>query len=74
MNITKAVKLFNELENDEFAQNLIAQSVAKNILLTVQEDKDNFPTFTEKLTERVNNIAFAYLSIACAMAEKKNKS
>lgn len=71
MNITKAVKLFNELENDEFAQNLIAQSVAKNILLTVQEDKDNFPTFTEKLTERVNNIAFAYLSIACAMAEKK---
>ncbi|MCO6545986.1 MAG: DEAD/DEAH box helicase [Gilliamella sp.] len=70
MDIIKALKLFNTLENDEFAQNLIAQSNAKNILLTVKEDKANFPNFTEKLTERVNSIAFAYLSIACAITEK----
>lgn len=70
MDIVKAQELFEKLENDEFAQNLIAQSNAKNILLAVKEDEANFPTFTEGLTERVNGIAFAYLSIGCSIAEK----
>lgn len=70
MDIVKAQELFEKLENDEFAQNLIAQSNAKNILLAVKEDEANFPNFTEGLTERVNGIAFAYLSIGCAIAEK----
>ncbi|WP_036933103.1 hypothetical protein, partial [Pseudoalteromonas sp. BSi20439] len=70
MDIVKAQELFEKLENDEFAQNLIAQSNAKNILLAVKEDEANFPNFTEGLTERVNGIAFAYLSIGCSIAEK----
>ncbi|TOF39292.1 DEAD/DEAH box helicase [Vibrio parahaemolyticus] len=70
MDTVKAQKLFDKLENDEFAQNLIAQSNAKNILLAVKEDENNFPNFTEGLTDRINSIAFAYLSIGCAMAEE----
>lgn len=70
MNIKKALQRFETLEHDDFVQNLIAQSNAKNILLTVKEDEANFPKFTEKLTEKINSIAFAYLSIACAIAEK----
>lgn len=70
MDTVKAQKLFDKLENDEFAQNLIAQSNAKNILLAVKEDEANFPNFTEGLTDRVNSIAFAYLSIGCAITEK----
>ena len=50
MDIVKAQELFEKLENDEFAQNLIAQSNAKNILLAVKEDEANFPNFTEGLT------------------------
>ncbi|OYQ69135.1 hypothetical protein B9T13_10070 [Wohlfahrtiimonas chitiniclastica] len=70
MDIIKAQELFDKLENDKFAQNLIAQSNAKNILLTVKEDEANFPNFTEGLTERINSIAFAYLSIGCTITEK----
>ncbi|MCS6205567.1 DEAD/DEAH box helicase [Shewanella baltica] len=70
MNVVKAQELFDTLENDDFAQNLIAQSNAKNILLAVKEDEASFPNFTEGLTDRVNSIAFAYLSIGCAITEK----
>ncbi len=71
MDIEKAQELFDKLENDEFAQNLIAQSNAKNILLAVKEDEINFPNFTEGLTDRINGIAFAYMSIGCAITEKR---
>ncbi|USD36805.1 DEAD/DEAH box helicase [Ferrimonas sp. SCSIO 43195] len=70
MDTVKAQELFDKLENDDFAQNLIAQSNAKNILLAVKEDETNFPNFTDGLTERINSIGFAYLSIGCAIAEK----
>ncbi|MBB6054913.1 DEAD/DEAH box helicase [Tolumonas osonensis] len=70
MDIIKAQELFETLESDEFAQNLIAQSNAKSILLAVKEDRNNFPNFTEGLIDRINSIAFAYLSIGCAIAEK----
>lgn len=74
MDVVKALELFDRLERDEFAQNLIAQSNAKNILLAVNEDEKNFPKFTEGLTDRINSIAFAYLSIACAITEKSGLS
>ncbi|PST65028.1 DEAD/DEAH box helicase [Shewanella algae] len=70
MDIEKAHELFDKLENDGFAQSLIAQSNAKNILLAVKENEANFPKFTDELTERVNGVAFSYLAIGCAISEK----
>jgi len=69
MNIEKAYQLFNELEEDSFTQNLIAQANAKNILLESNESFENFPNFTEGLDEKINHIAFSYLSIACNLKE-----
>ena len=69
MNIEKAYQLFNKLEKDSFAQNLIAQANAKNILLESNEAFGNFPNFTEDLDEKINYIAFSYLSIACNLKE-----
>lgn len=74
MNIDKALDLFSEFENDNFVQNLIAQSNAKNILLEVNEPEENFPNFTEGLDERITSIAFTYLSIGCALREKGENS
>lgn len=74
MNIDKAHTIFKELEEDIFAQNLIAQANAKNILLVANEPFENFPEFTEKLDEKVNYIAFSYLSVGCTLLEKDGDS
>lgn len=71
MTIEKALKLFENLENDTFAQNLIAQANAKNILLEVNNQPIKFPNFTEDLDEKINSIAFSYLSIACTLKENQ---
>lgn len=69
MNRNRALELFREFEKDGFVQNLIAQSNAKNILLEVNESRENFPNFTENLDERITSIAFTYLSIGCVLRE-----
>ncbi|MDN5069476.1 DEAD/DEAH box helicase [Aliarcobacter butzleri] len=71
MTVEKALQLFNELEEDTFTQNLIAQVSSKNILLEANEPFDNFPNYTENLDEKINYIAFSYLSIACTLKEKQ---
>jgi len=69
MTVEKASYLFKELEEDGFTQNLIAQANSKNILLEANEPFDNFPNYTENLDEKINYIAFSYLSIACTFKE-----
>ena len=69
MTVEKALELFNELEKDRFTQNLIAQANSKNILLEANESFENFPNYIENLDERINHIAFSYLSIACTLKE-----
>jgi hypothetical protein len=71
MTVEKALQLFNELEEDTFTQNLIAQASSKNILLEANEPFENFPNYTENLDEKINYIAFSYLSIACTLKEKQ---
>ncbi len=70
MTVEKALLLFNELE-DTFTQNLIAQASSKNILLEANEPFENFPNYTENLDEKINYIAFSYLSIACTLKEQQ---
>jgi len=72
MTVEKALQLFKKLEEDSFTQNLIAQANSKNILLEANEPLENFPNYTENLDERINHIAFSYLSIACALKENQN--
>jgi len=74
MTIKKALELFKELEEDKFTQNLIAQANSKNILLEANEPFDNFPNYTENLDERINYIAFSYLSIACVLKENEGNN
>lgn len=71
MTVEKALQLFKELEEDRFTQNLIAQASSKNILIEANEPFENFPNYTENLDEKVNYIAFSYLSIACTLKEKQ---
>lgn len=71
MTIEKALNLFEKLENDGAVQNLIAQANAKNVLLEVNELTENFPNFTENLDEKINSIAFSYLSVACTLKENQ---
>lgn len=56
---------------DYFTQNLIAQVSSKNILLEANEPFENFPNYTENLDEKINYIAFSYLSIACTLKENQ---
>jgi len=72
MTIEKAFELFNKLETDSFTQNLIAQVNSKNILFEANEPFENFPNYTENLDERINYIAFSYLSIACTLKENQS--
>ena len=72
MTVEKAIQLFNELEEDTFTQNLIAQVSSKNILLEANEPFENFPNYTENLDEKINYIAFSYLSIACTLKEQQS--
>lgn len=67
----KALQLFKKLEEDTFTQNLIAQASSKNILLEANEPFENFPNYTENLDEKINYIAFSYLSIACSLKEQQ---
>ncbi|WP_044418583.1 DEAD/DEAH box helicase [Halarcobacter anaerophilus] len=71
MTVEKALQLFKELEEDTFTQKLIAQASSKNILLEANEPFENFPNYTENLDEKINYIAFSYLSIACTLKEKQ---
>ncbi|WP_066402695.1 DEAD/DEAH box helicase [Aliarcobacter cryaerophilus] len=71
MTVEKALQLFNELEEDRFTQHLIAQASSKNILLEANEPFENFPNYTENLDEKINYIAFSYLSIACSLKEQQ---
>lgn len=71
MTVEKALQLFKELEEDSFTQNLIAQASSKNILLEANEPFENFPNYTENLDEKINYIAFSYLSIACTLKENQ---
>ncbi len=71
MTVEKALQLFDELEKDAFTQNLIAQASSKNILIEANEPFENFPNYTENLDEKINYIAFSYLSIACTLKENK---
>ena len=71
MTVEKALQLFNELEEDQFTQHLIAQVNSKNILLEANEPFENFPNYTENLDEKINYIAFSYLSIACSLKEQQ---
>ena len=50
---------------------LISHQFSKNILLEANEPFENFPNYTENLDEKINYIAFSYLSIACTMKEKQ---
>jgi len=67
----KALQLFKKLEEDTFTQNLIAQASSKNILLEANEPFENFPNYTENLDEKINYIAFSYLSIASSLKEQQ---
>lgn len=71
MTFEKALQLFDELEKDTFTQNLIAQVSSKNILLEANEPFENFPNYTENLDDKINYIAFSYLSIACTLKEQQ---
>lgn len=71
MTVEKALQLFNELEEDAFTRSLIAQASSKNILLEANEPFENFPNYTENLDEKINHIAFSYLSIACTLKEQQ---
>ncbi len=72
MTIEKALQLFDKLESDGLTQNLIAQANSKNILLEANEPFENFPNYTENLDERIDYIAFSYLSIACTLKENQS--
>ena len=71
MTVEKALQLFNELEEDIFTQKLIAQASSKNILLETNEPFEKFQNYTKNFDEKINYIAFSYLSIACTLKEKQ---
>lgn len=74
MNVDHAYKIYEQLEKDAFAQNLIAQANAKNILLVANEPFENFPEFTENLDDKINHIAFSYLSVGCTLLENEGNA
>ncbi|WP_066837163.1 DEAD/DEAH box helicase [Rufibacter ruber] len=71
MSTGKATQVYQKIEQDELAQNLIAESHARHILYNVNEPEENFPDFTLGLDDRLSTIAFSYISIGCQYAENK---
>jgi hypothetical protein len=69
MKIEKAHALFDKLESDQTIQNFVSQGDSKYILYNVNEPVDNFPSYTSNIDDRLNNIAFSYLSVGCCFAE-----
>lgn len=67
--LEKALELYGQLEKDSFAENLIAQANARYILFGVNEDIEKFPQFSPNLNERIDTIAYSYLSAGCYFAE-----
>lgn len=72
MNIDKAVEMFKRIEQDAYAQNLIARANARYILFGVNEPRENFPpTLESNLNSGSDALAFSYLSIGCTLAESQ---
>lgn len=75
MNIEKALELFGRIEQDAYAQNLVARASARYILFGVNEDRENFPPSLESnLNSGSDTLAFSYLSVACTLAESADFS
>lgn len=51
-------------------RNFIAQAKAKQVLKEVHELPDNFPSFTDKLEDRVTFIAYRLLAAGCSLVEQ----
>ena len=67
MNSYNALDLYDKLEKDTVVQNFISQGNSKYILLNVDEPVENFPQYTNQIDKRLENIAFAYISIGCKL-------
>jgi len=72
MKLENVKKLFLELEKNITLQNYIAQGNSRHILLNTNEPSDNFPNYSIGLNNKLNNIAFSYLSVGCALIENNN--
>lgn len=68
----KALQSLKQLNSDKNIKNLIEQAYSRNILFESNEPLENFPKYTKNLDEKINYIAFSYLSIACILKEKKS--
>ncbi|MBK8702926.1 MAG: hypothetical protein IPN33_04475 [Saprospiraceae bacterium] len=69
MDLQEARLFLQNLESDEIIQNFIAQGKSRYILFNVEELQQNFPDYTSRLSERLNQIAFSYLTVGCYLAE-----
>ena len=72
MNTEQAIGLIENLEEDKDIQQLIAQAKSRYILYNVNEPEENFPAYTNRLTEKNNHSAYSYLNAGCYIAEEGN--
>lgn len=73
MNIDRIIRLYNSLQEDSVVQNLISQANSRYILYCVNEPIENFPQYTDKLTEKCTNIAINYLTFGYEFFISGNK-
>jgi hypothetical protein len=71
MNLDRVLSRFNTIQNDKSANNFIAQSDSRKVLLETGEPISSFPNYTEDLDNRLNSIAFSYLATGCQLVDKE---
>lgn len=70
MNEEQAIGLIESMEGDGDIQQLVAQAKSRYILYNVNEPEENFPAYTQRLTEKNNHSAYSYLNAGCYIAEE----
>jgi hypothetical protein len=70
--VNNARGILSSYNTDRFA-NLFAQSDARSILYEVGENAENFPPFSERLTDRITMSAYSILSAAISLAENDHR-
>ncbi len=61
----------NEINEDTFLQNFIAQGSSRYVLYNINEPQENFPKYAVNLNSKLNSIALEYLSLGCSLIENK---
>lgn len=69
MKIETAKRIYKKINDNEYIQNLIAQSDSRYILFDVGEHQENFPSYSSRLDHILTGVAISYLSVGCTFAE-----